>query len=167
MPAQQVIDLEGKKESLCRNLAWGIKPIVVLIEILSVGLLDSEKERISFLNRWLIVYQCFCISLNIAGQAICLNYILQNPAQVSGSYLKETHLNSQAFTWNTVIDYVNFAVNSIACQLISILVVRRRWSTVVEAFRAMESCVSVEHCIAVKIRKVCVVCLAYIIIEVS
>lgn len=159
MPLQEgTLNVEEAHLSSNKNWAKCIHPLVVWIEVLSVGILNGNRNRLQ------VFYGFVCLSFNIIDQAVCLYYIFKNFKQHSQTYVSEASFNSNASSWNTAIDFVNFAVNGVGAHLYLIFFFRPRWTLLINAIGKLELFFNAETFI--KIHRITVLCLTYIILMV-
>ena len=84
-------------------------------------------------------YKCYaavCLLLNFASQIDVIVYCIQN---VNGfSIIGLGTLKTVTSSWNTVIDFINYAINGILGHLILLFVIRPRWAALIESFYRLE-----------------------------
>lgn len=99
---------------------------------------------------------------HLAGQ-IDILYYLQGKLKM-GSLERSGGLNyeTSTATWNSIIDFINYAVHGIGTHVLMLTVIRKRWINLMETFRSSEDMFSDERYI--RIRKVATYGVAYVIL---
>ncbi len=162
MAVQERTDVGKVVKSLEKNSwLWSIQPLLNCTKWLGVDLLDVNQIKIC---PWFVLHRLFCLLLTIGNQVICLLYVFGNAKQLSGNYISENGFNSDAFTWNAAIDFLNYSVHSIGCHLVLLIIVRARWSCLVKSFQVLEPFFGGSYLVA--FRKASVFAILYCIVVV-
>ena len=147
--------------------SWSIQPLVTWFRILGVNLPEScSTSRQHWCSRTFnIVYGIFCFVANLLGQFEILYYMhvkrMEGKLQLAG----EVPFNTETATWNLIIDFCNYAIHGVGSHIILLLVIRPRWSGVMEIFQQCHFAFSNQS--FNRIRKISFLGIAYIVFLVS
>lgn len=98
-----------------KNWLWSTTPLVTWLKWLGVNLSDRNQTNSCW---YFTLYSIFCLLFSIVCQVLCLNYVLKHHKELSNTLVTENGFNSDAFTWNTVLDFVNFAAHGLGCHIV-------------------------------------------------
>lgn len=156
------LSLDESQVQQTKCWAWSIFPLIIWTRILGVNLSDISNSSAKH-HQWLIfAYGGFCLLCHLAGQ-IDILYYLQGKLKM-GSLERSGGLNyeTSTATWNSIIDFINYAVHGIGTHVLMLTVIRKRWINLMETFRSSEDMFSDERYI--RIRKVATYGVAYVIL---
>jgi gustatory receptor len=156
------LSLDESQVQQTKCWAWSIFPLIIWTRILGVNLSDKSNSSAKH-HQWLIfAYGGFCLLCHLAGQ-IDILYYLQGKLKM-GSLERSGGLNfeTSTATWNSIIDFINYAVHGIGTHVLMLTVIRKRWINLMETFRRSEDMFSDERYI--RIRKVATYGVAYVIL---
>ena len=161
MADQQSKGKEKTEPLFEKDWLWSVQPLLTWFRYLGVDLLHADQENSC---PCFLIYRLFCLLLSIGNQVFCLCYVYNNVKNVSDKFISDKGFNSDTFTWNSSIDYVNYAFHSIGCHLVLLCVVRTRFSSLVTSFQRLESFLNRD--VVDAIRKICILAIFYVIIVV-
>lgn len=150
------------EEAVEKGWLWSIQPLVTWAKWLGIDLSSGERQKCSW---WFVLYSVFVLFISISIQLPCLNYVIDNHKIISITFTIENSYNSDTFSWNTVMDFVNFAVHSLGTHVIFLSVFRARWNLVGETFQNLE--LFLKFSFFDRIRKASILGLVWIILLVS
>jgi len=159
------LSLDEPQVQQTKSWAWSIFPLIIWTRILGVNLADISNSSAKRHHWLIIVHGGFCLLCHLAGH-IDILYYLQGKLKLgslehSGGFNFET----STATWNSVIDFLNYAVHGIGTHVIMLTVIRKRWIDLMEIFHRSEDVFSDERYI--RIRKIATFGVAYVILLVS
>ena len=139
------------------DLNWSLRPLNFWLRLTTgIGLLETN-----ICNPILICYQFACLMANILIQILILRKITLDPASVTTSY----DLLTTTEIWNTVIDYVNWAVSSLIAHLTLLVVISHRLMIIVGVFCRLTSIF--DRFFYLKLRRLCIIGVACVVLLVS
>ena len=124
------------EEAVENGWLWSIQPLVIWARWLGVDLSNGDRPKFCW---WFVLYSVFVFFISIIFQVLCLIYVIDNHKEISITFTLENRFNSDTFSWNTVMDFVNFAVHSLGTHVIFLSAFRTRWNLLGEAFQNLES----------------------------
>ncbi|EFX87880.1 hypothetical protein DAPPUDRAFT_346911 [Daphnia pulex] len=127
------------EEAVEKGWLWSVQPLVTWAKWLGIDLSDLSSGGRKKVSRWFVLYSVFVLLISVSLQLPCLSYIINNHKEISVTFTIENSYNSDTFSWNTAMDYVNFAVHSLATHVIFLSVFRARWNLLGETFQNLES----------------------------
>ena len=147
--------------------AWSIQPLVIWIRILGVDLPGSCSTPSQLRNRrLLILYGIFCFIANLSGQFEIFFYLHAQRIEESFELSGQVLLSSTTATWNSIIDFSNYAIHGIGSHIIFLLVIRPRWNTLMETFQGSLQVAFKEESYK-RTRKLSIIGVGYIIVLVN
>ena len=111
-----------------------------------------------FLHRW------GCFLLTIAVITIDIFYLKWNAKDIVASLSMSQH-PTKTFSWNVYIDYVNTMVHIVSTHLFLFLILFKNWNKLRDVLHQLRNYWHLEY--QVKVRKISIVAIIYIIILVS
>lgn len=138
-----------------KNWLWSTTPLVTWLKWLGVNLSDRNQTNSCW---YFTLYSIFCLLFSIVCQVLCLNYVLKHHKELSNTLVTENGFNSDAFTWNTVLDFVNFAAHGLGCHIVLVSFFSGRWNLLVKAFQDLESFLSADFFVGIRRASVMGVC---------
>ncbi|KAI9562853.1 hypothetical protein GHT06_010308 [Daphnia sinensis] len=138
-----------------KDWLWSIKPLVTWLKWLGVNLSNRNQSNSC---RYFTLYSIFVLLLSIVCQVLCLDYVVKNHKELSNTLVTENGLNSDAFAWNTVLDFANFAAHGLGCHIVLVSFFSGRWNLLVEAFQDLEPYLSEDFFVGIRRASVMGVC---------
>jgi hypothetical protein len=148
------------EEAVEKGWLWSVQPLVTWAKWLGIDLSSGQK-----FSRCFVLYSLFVLLTSMSIQLLCLSYVIDNHKEISVTFTIETSYHSDTFSWNTAMDYVNYAVHSLATHVIFLSVFRARWNLLGETFQNLES--FLKFSFFDRIRKASILGLVWIILLVS
>nr|CAH0111917.1 unnamed protein product [Daphnia galeata] len=121
-------------EAVEKGWLWSVQPLVISAKCLGINLSNGNRQSTCWWFITVLVLLFFIIT-----QFLCLKFIINNYKEISQTFIFEINNNSDTFAWNTVMDFVNFAVHSLGIHIMFVFAFRSRWCLLVEAFQNLES----------------------------
>lgn len=121
-------------EAVEKGWLWSVQPLVISAKCLGINLSNGNRQSTCWWFITVLVLLFFIIT-----QFLCLKFVINNYKETSQTFIFEINNNSDTFAWNTVMDFVNFAVHSLGIHIMFVFAFRSRWCLLVEAFQNLES----------------------------
>ena len=143
------------RPALVKDENWALNPILVFIRWIGIDLLGG--------GWFFLFYSLLCLSLNLAAE-LDIVIFLKHPELYTGK--KYGSGMTATSSWNSFIDFSNYAVHSIGAHLILLKVVRTRWG---KLLRSLHSCCTLyrNHQFYNRLHKMSVFGVIYIILSVK
>lgn len=142
-----------------RYWIWCMQPLTIWIRVLGVDVPTfstkcSQSPRCykSFAR----FYTALCFTIHIISHCNIFYIFWMNilPESEKSGY-------STTFMWNQFIDYVNYAVVSMGNYLVLLIIIKKRWTVMMESFQRVQFAFNDDY---IRIRKLSVLGLTYIIL---
>lgn len=130
--------------------SWSIQPIAVWIRILGIDIPNIFTKPSQRFRCFTFIYGTLCFLINVTGQGDILYFLHRQRMQNSLELLGGIHLNSTTSSWNFIIDFINYSIYSVGGHLILLVIVRPRWTAMVEYFTNAHLLFNEEHYVRVR-----------------
>ena len=148
--------------------SWSIQPLVTWIRILGVNLPGSCSTSYQLLTsnrRLAILYEVFCLVVNIFGQFEILRYIhLKRMEEKQFVIAGEISFSTTTANWNFIFNFWNCTIYGAGIHLIFLLVIRPRLSGLIQIFQRCH--LAYDNECYYRIRRISFFSITYIIISV-
>ena len=136
------------------NFSCSLRPILVILRVLGVDLSNDSKEQGSKINFGLKgCYSLILFLFNVTAQVACFILLVFNLVGFNGNTEKNNKVEETfIFTLNMLIDYLNFGLFCILCNLLLLKSVRQRWNSLIESLHLFEN--QLEPQFFMKLRKI-------------
>jgi hypothetical protein len=149
-------------ESESMDLNFMLSPFFCWMEVFGVRPCPPKGSKF----RWFcwFLYRWGCFLLTIAVITIDILYLKWNAKDIVASLSMSQH-PTKTFSWNVYIDYVNTMVHIVSTHLFLFLILFKNWNGLQDVLHQLRNYWNLEY--QVKVRKMSIVAIIYIIILVS
>lgn len=156
MAVEATTGLTSRMNDGSKCFSYSFRPILWWFRLIGIDFIGPEFP----FSPW-FAYGLLCFFLNLVGDLNVLCLLTQPEFYTS---ILGQEVDSTTSSWNLVIDLINHAVHGVGSHLILMVVVRHRWSLLLDALRRCESQLSFRF--YEQMRRLCCCGLVFIIITV-
>jgi hypothetical protein len=155
---------DGQSPTSTISWSWSIRPLVIWIRILGVDLPDISNSLTRRYQWRLWIYGVICFFSHAIGE-LDIIYFLHYKSRACFERAGGVNYGTTTATWNTIIDYTNYAVHALAIHTVLVTVIRMRWIDLTEIFHRSSLVFTDEN--YVRLRRMSFFGVIYVILLVS
>ena len=113
---------------------WSIHPLIILS--LSLGI-DLTVPSNSFRQKWKTIFCAISLIIHAAFTLNSVQIFYGQLNEMTSFYFGESRNQSTTSLWNVIIDVINFEIGCFGAHWIMHVIVRKRWTTLCDAFQRL------------------------------